>query len=231
MKTIGFIVAAGNQTRFKSDTPKAVPILKKNIEVMKNYCDHIYVIASVGKESYFGDFVDESVSVYCIKSGFGCGDAVFKALNNLKSCHEEFFKGGHNLVIKWGDSLHKNADVYNEGLKALENDRDCIVVPCVHENKPYTSFEELDDGGLKVLYSKFGQVSGPGYHDLSIFFGDIKFVYDNLLKLKSTIKDGEEFLFLDVFNRVGCKGKLLKMTGVSDMSYNTVEELVRMLEK
>ena len=49
--TFGIILAAGKQTRFKSEIPKCIwpydhmkTILEKNIEVMEDYVDKIYVV-------------------------------------------------------------------------------------------------------------------------------------------------------------------------------------------
>ena len=50
MRTYGLIIAAGNQTRFDSVTPKALveyngrKLLDINIEVMNHFCDKVYPV-------------------------------------------------------------------------------------------------------------------------------------------------------------------------------------------
>ena len=91
----GLIIAAGNQTRFNYDIPKAlvkindVNLLDLNINYMKSYVDKIYVVCSFNNDKYFSNDINKIV----IESGKGCGDAVMKALSKL---HKDSYS-----IIKW----------------------------------------------------------------------------------------------------------------------------------
>ena len=71
----GLIIAAGNQTRFKSDIPKALVmyngkrLLDRNIEVMEKFCDDIRVVVSTEMQNKFTGY-----KCIVIDSGKGCGD-------------------------------------------------------------------------------------------------------------------------------------------------------------
>lgn len=91
----GLIISAGNQSRFKSTTPKALVnlgdfnLLDINISEMKPYVDKIYIVCSYNNEFYFSNYKNRIV----IESGKGCGDAVMQALAML---HKDSYS-----IIKW----------------------------------------------------------------------------------------------------------------------------------
>ena len=161
----GFIIAAGNQTRFNSDIPKSLSkignttCLDINIKNMSKFCDNIYVVCSEDKVEYFNDY-----NHIAIKSGLGCGDAILKALEKFPGVEHE------RCFIQWGDSI-SDISIY----KAIKNGL-CrwsdIVVACRYEKNPYVRLNiDNSDKIDKVEFSKFDEVTGAGLHDLSIFYG------------------------------------------------------------
>src|SRR5574344_616345 len=111
----GFIISAGSQTRFKSETPKALvdingkTLLQRNIETMSKYVDKIIVVTSLDNFLLFPSS-NEKVINLPIKSGYGCGDAVLKGIQNF--VHD----GLDTCFIKWGDSLHDKDELYKSVL-------------------------------------------------------------------------------------------------------------------
>lgn len=219
--TIGLIIAAGNQSRFDSDTPKAlVPInnttlLDLNIKYMKKYCDKVYVVCSYKNKKYFKKY-----NTMTIKSGYGCGDAVLKALNKLD--------GKYSCIIKWGDSYHDNT-VYK---KILYTDE--ITIPVRYEDKPYVQIKTNGHNTIKsVSFSKYNDKITSGYHDLSIFYGNINYIRNYLQLFANKIlvnneykhKHNNELQFLDVFNETDIKGNIQILDDINDYSFNTIEEL------
>ena len=153
----GLIIAAGNQTRFKTDIPKAImpinntTLLDINIKSMSKYTDKIYVVCSYNNKNYFDNY-----NTIVINSGKGCGDAVLKALENLSN--------DNDCYIKWGDSLHLD-DIYNN-----MNINSKMIIPVRYEKNPYVQIIANKNNKIeKVLFSKYGENITDGYHDLSIF--------------------------------------------------------------
>ena len=159
--TIGFIIAAGNQSRFKSSTPKALTkindttLLDLNIKYMKKYCDKIYVVCSNKNKEYFRNY-----DIISINSGKGCGDAVLKALNKIKN--------DYNCIIKWGDAYH-NDGIYHHIMYSNE-----IIIPVKYEKQPYVQIISDKNNNIKhINFSKYNDTITEGYHDLSLFYGNI----------------------------------------------------------
>ena len=76
----GLIIAAGKQSRFKSEIPKAVmPISKQktildiNIATLNTKCDISFVVCGKHNSEYFNQYNN-----IIIDSGKGCGDAVMR---------------------------------------------------------------------------------------------------------------------------------------------------------
>lgn len=132
--TYGLIVCAGKQTRFKSQTPKALIKLKDeclldiNIKVMSKLCDEIYVVVSHENKDYFNNY-----KTIEIESGFGCGDAVMKALQSLDIKNDDY------ACIAWGDTLLTDTiiDSLIEPISLGYNSFPCIFIPCTYEEHPY----------------------------------------------------------------------------------------------
>ena len=101
---VGFILTAGKQSRFDSQIPKALSrynglsILDINIDIMKHYCDDIYVVCSDINKKYFYKY-----KIIVTKKNMGCGDTVTKAIDY----YINEYKPSNNTecIIQWGDSI------------------------------------------------------------------------------------------------------------------------------
>lgn len=229
----GFIIAAGNQTRFNSDVPKALSkigdrtCLDVNIERLNKVCDTVYVVCSNEKIEYFKDY-----NYIAIKSGQGCGDAIMKALDKAEiKIHDRCF-------IQWGDSIIDES-VY----KALKRNMlkwSDVVVACRYEDNPYVKVNVSNNMIYGIDFSKYGEVSGSGFHDLSVFYGRA----DTILRYCNEFYNifynidhyshihGNEFNFLDLFNDTAIMGNIVKFEdNIKSYSFNTEEEYNEMIEE
>lgn len=223
----GLIIAAGNQTRFKSAKPKALVeiegkcLLDINIDNLSRHCDKVYVVCSHSNKEWFANY-----ETIVIDSGLGCGDAVYKAIATLR------FSLFDKCIIQWGDSIQNNL-IYTRMLSE-HTDLDSVV-PCIFEESPYVKLEKSGDS-LNVKYSKFDGKLEPGYHDCSVFlFNAIALknkVYEFVNKYYNIQKDRYEyenrkgeFSFLDIFN----EGMTALLLDISDegksYSFNTISQL------
>ena len=95
------ILCAGKQSRFKSETPKALvdlkgkTLLERNIENASTVADKVFTVCSFQNENKFN--VENKIA---IESGQGSGDSVWKALSFLPLKKED------SVFIMWGDALH-----------------------------------------------------------------------------------------------------------------------------
>ena len=230
----GFIIAAGNQTRFDSDEPKALSkigdftCLDINIHNLGYVCDCVFVVCSEDNEKYFKKY-DRIV----IESGFGCGDAVMKALKKFK------FKDEDTCFIQWGDSI-SDYRLYKKVKKSFDFYKGYydIIIPCEWDNNPYVRISEsIDSSFVSVEFSKYGEVNEAGLHDLSVFYGRasaIKFGCDafchNHFKLINeythyTHEHGNEFNFLDMLNEGNVTSTIyFTYNRYNSYSFNTIEE-------
>lgn len=220
----GLIFSAGNETRFRSDKPKTLSIynnctiLDNNIYNLKPYCDEIYIVCSKKNSHYFSNY-----NTIIIDSGLGCGDAVMKALLHLNLEHND------KCYVQWGDCLN-NKEIIN-----AIYDIDCqdkVIVPCVIEERPYVQLKR-NDNKIVVLFSKYGEKTSKGYHDLGIFFSNASYLLQKLCEFSALIsmngkyshKHGDEMQFLDIFNEVDTKGDIIEIGQSKAISFNTIEEL------
>lgn len=218
----GLIIAAGNQTRFKTDIPKAImpinntTLLDINIKSMSNYTDKIYVVCSYNNKDYFDNY-----NTIIINSGKGCGDAILKALDYLSD--------NNDCYIKWGDSLHLD-DIYSR-----MNINNKMIIPVRYEENPYVQIIANENNKIeKILFSKYGENITDGYHDLSLFYANIGYLKYYLKEFANKILDKEtnsyihkhnnELQFLDIFNETEIEGYINILDGINDYSFNTLEE-------
>ena len=117
-----FIMCAGKQRRFSSDLPKSLmpfndsTILETNIKNSLQFCDKVVVVASYENYQYFEKYKSDNVDVIQIESGFGCGDAVYKALYYYLTSDED------TCFIMWGDSIQIDKQVFLKCLLKYHND-------------------------------------------------------------------------------------------------------------
>jgi len=225
----GLIIAAGNQTRFKTDIPKAImpinntTLLDINIKSMSNYTDKIYVVCSYNNKDYFDNY-----NTIIINSGKGCGDAILKALDYLSD--------NNDCYIKWGDSLHLD-DIYNR-----MNINNKMVIPVRYEENPYVQIIANENNKIeKILFSKYGENITDGYHDLSLFYANIGYLKYYLKEFANKILDKEtnsyihkhnnELQFLDVFNETEIECYIDILNGINDYSFNTLEEFNKLFNE
>lgn len=222
MRTYGLIIAAGNQTRFDSVTPKALveyngrKLLDINIEVMNHFCDKVYPVVSFQNDSYFSKY-----SRITIESGKGCGHAVMKALRIVDPEPED------RVFILWGDS-YSQISVYDKICTSYTGQ---VVIPVRWEQSPYVSVVKRDDTHVNVLFSKYGEVTSCGYHDLSLFYGNANGILYHLNEYSKTAfmnkKHGNEMQFLDIFNYTPIEAKMLEVEDSSSFSFNTMSEFCK----
>jgi len=224
---VGIILAAGKQTRLKSTTmtdfPKALypykdrVILDINYETLSKFCKDVYIVVSYYNYKYFeeydnGKYKDRLIRIH---SGFGCGDAVYKTLNNLNKFYCK------SCFLIWGDSIQNNGEVFQ---KSIDNFKNKLTIPVVFEQNPYVLFLTGENNKItKVNFSKNGDDIFPGFHDLSAFLFDIEYLYKYLDELNSK-KENNEFVFLDLINKTKIEAESVEINNVSAKSFNTMDE-------
>ena len=228
----GFIIAAGNQSRFKSDIPKAlatisdVPILHFNISLMREYCDKVYVVCSNSNRNYFEEYNKLGYAfadLIEINSGLGCGDAVYKALKHITK-----FNTCDKCYIQWGDSLQC---VETFDLLSSHSSDKSVLIPCTTEKTPYVQIIP-NSNSVSVHFSKFGDVISAGYHDLSLFYcncldlkENLEFMVDKYFNGVNYNLRGNELSFLDVFNYTPITSEVVDAGEVPMNSFNSIEDL------
>jgi hypothetical protein len=232
----GFIIAAGNQSRFNSELPKAlvsvgnsgVPLLHYNITMMNKYCDKVFVVCSHKNKVYFTAYnsVYNDANLIVIDSGLGCGDAIYKAL-----CNVDIYPNDR-CFIQWGDSIQKKSTYDKVAEYATYSS---VVIPCTIEDSPYVQIKPDGENRVKVLFSKFGDPITKGYHDLSLFYCNC---YDLFKAMESIVTswyngvdynmNNREYSFLDTFNYTDISVDILDVGEVGLNSFNTVEDLINL---
>ena len=232
--TYGFIIAAGNQTRFNSNVPKALSklgnktCLDYTISRLNNVCDIVYIVCSKEKEDYFIDYKN----IISIESGLGCGDAVLKAFKKFN------FNSNDKCFIQWGDSILEDR-IYTH-LKYYSYEDSDINIACRFEHNPYVKLLSSNfNKHVDIYFSKYNEVHGNGLHDLSLFYGNPlrilkyceifcnKFFDGNLYKHKH----GNEFNFLDIMNETDIIASVVIINKVKSYSFNTEDEYEHMLKE
>lgn len=229
----GLIISAGKQSRFESDTPKALmpygncTLLDINIANMKQTCDEVFVVVSKENQHWFKGY-----HKLVIESGNGCGDAVMRALSQLELEKDD------TVFIQWGDCFH-TAKIYQD----LRNSYvDTWLIPCVKEEKPYVQIEPISFNQVVVKFSKYNEPVTAGYHDLSLFYGNALemlhhlklFATSHLSTNAETLyqhRHGNELQFLDVFNETFLRAKVIELIDYEDNSFNTLAKFQELMQK
>lgn len=234
MYTIGFIIAAGKQTRFGSAKPKALmeykgeKIAERSIRILKKKCDFVYVVTSIENDKEFEEAGIENRIV--IESGYGCGDAVYKALLDASKRSLAF-----DSIVCWGDTiLDENI---TESLYFSKFAGTYIpTIPCTEEDDPYVALIPTNERFVDVKFSKFGEKVKRGYHDLSIFINNGDELLEACEAFREKYWDGEkyvhehgnEFEFLDLYNERLIKGSPIILKTAKSKSFNTIEEFKKL---
>lgn len=222
----GFIIAAGKQSRFFLEKPKALiningySLLDLNIDNLNKCCDKVFVVCSFDNYKWFYNY-----NTIIINSGNGCGDAVLRALIKFN------FKDDDKCIIQWGDCLH-NVHLYDIIYKCKYNN--CVYIPCKYEKDPYVQIVNYHNK-INVLFSKYDDNITSGFHDLSIFISNANYLKKYLLDFanlyyignnKYKHKHNNELTFLDIFNNTEINGKILEVPkDYTYLTFNTLEEL------
>lgn len=229
MKTTSYIVAAGKQSRFKSDTPKGLMIYKDNKTVLDinlenslKFSDNVVIVTSYDNYDIYNDYVSthgydlSRVSVVKIKENHGSGHTIMQAIAEEDG----------NVFIMWGDSIQQDPELFQTCINGFNG---YLVVPCRFEENPYTHVSiSVDFDAVDCKFKKFNEVKRNfGYHDLSLFYGDVEFVR-NALRLLAHDSNrismhGNEMEFLDVINVVK-NIKIIPYDSTAIKSFNTIEE-------
>lgn len=227
----GLIIAAGKQSRFKSEIPKAVmPISKQktildiNIATLNTRCDISFVVCGKHNSEYFNQYNN-----IIIDSGKGCGDAVMQALAWLRVNYN--LDDNDQVVVQWGDSI-QFPEVITKMFTGNTNYVD-LVLPCRIEHNPYVMLTQESSTAVSIRFSKYGEVpdGATGYHDQSIFLiNRPESVYDKMLEYAISISSdghyinehGNEFNFLDMCSFL--KSKIVDVGTYSALWFNTMEE-------
>lgn len=230
--TYGIILAAGKQTRFTNDKPKAlanvtmgISLLELNIEVMSRYVDQIIVICA---QEFFNEFMSVTGNralIVPITAGGGCGFATLKALEEINPQYEE------KVFLIWGDSIQLNLPLYET---CLDHYNGRFLMPVELQESPYVSIIADENGIIEdVKYSKFDGPQKNGWHDFSLFLFHGWLIKKQLYNLID--RNGEK-LFLDLFvqksTRQTILGEIFPVKGFnSNNSFNTLEELQKIKEQ
>lgn len=234
----GFIITAGNQTRFKNNKPKAlvdingISCLDLNIQNLGEVCDTVVVVCSHENEEYFKDYFR-----IVIDSGYGCGDAILKTLLSFD------FNSNDTCFIQWGDCFINDSEFYKKIKNKYNIYNSDVIVPCNYEYNPYVKLDQFSDYEVEVKFSKFNEVDNEyGFHDMCVFYGDVEvlkyYCYNFAIKFydhdkRNYIhKHGNEFNFLDLFNDTNIRCKILDIKNkYKCYSFNTEDEYKQILEE
>lgn len=224
METYGLIFAAGKETRFEGDKPKAlsmfgdVCLLDYNINILKRYCDRVFVVCNEQNKKWFATY-----DTIVIESGKGCGHAVLTALETINP---------ERVVIAWGDCI-LTEDVIAKTLNVATFD-DCLFIPCVYEDKPYVRIERsIGNKRGFVEFGKYNEVTGGGYHDYGCFVCNRMYLLMHLFSFHKKYykkgidgyvhKHGNEMQFLDVINETKIRYACVAFD-YEAKSFNTINE-------
>jgi len=238
---IGIILSAGKQSRFKANYPKAlapykdITILQENVNIMKKYVKKVIVLVSEHENFHYNEIKDATICP--IESGGGSGHTLFEFLNNsdiMSPISNDY------LLIKWGDCLHNDEELYKALVNAPKNY--ISLCPLTLEKNPYCQFKLNSDKSIyKVLFSKNNDpIDEEGYHDLSIFLWSpiIKFFllqfkdkYRIIDRLYNTVSNEFDLLYLyNYYPELASSSKGFVIDNYITLDFNTVEDLKKLEE-
>lgn len=231
--TATYILAAGKQSRFKSETPKGLmpwkngkTVLDVNVENALKSSDKVIIVTSFDNYDIYNEYVKShfdlyKVEVMSIKENHGSGSTIFQALEPNKYGH---------CFLMWADSVQEDPNIFKACITVFNNSYNCfMVVPCRYEQNPYTIIKF--DSSMRATgckFKKFGEIrKSAGCHDLSLFYFDAFQCFNVLNKLVMSNdlieKHGNEVEFLDVINLTN-KIRVFCYETDKVYSFNTIEE-------
>lgn len=232
-----FIIAAGIGTRMGIDIPKALvpfngqPFIMDTIEKVRHKFGKIYIVINEN-HLYFWDELHfpENVTLLEIKSGRGDGHAVREALQSLN-------KIPGDITVMWGDVYLDEPKIIDE---LLQKDLTHALVPCERISNPYVTIcTTKNDHVTHALFSKYGETTEFGLHDMSIFRFHGPYLNKALNALHRSfdrggvyMTQGKELSTLFVFHYLWNKGipATAYETAYRTMSFNTQSELNEIME-
>lgn len=224
------ILAAGNQTRFEDDKPKALmpingsTVIDLNINRLRNFVDTILIVASYSNSHYF-EYLKQygSVEIIEVEAGGGTGMSLARAKNDILSYDSD------NYILLWSDAINTHPKILSDFVSMPKN---VFVVPTVEEKNPYVEF--IQDYNMSIRDIKFKKLkeetSDKGLHDLSIFLVPREHLELVDKYVSEATKDDYNFLYLykyisDMRNQSLIKAYL----NIKDYSFNTYEEYLEVV--
>lgn len=232
------IIAAGNSSRM-GQLPKAVslvggvPNLYNTVRGARRYFSKIYIASNEANRNLYEEVLMDfsNVEVHAIKSGQGCGDAIWKVLTDKR------FDLSDESILCWGDTYFPDDKIFKEMIdgKSLGSDGSPLLIGCKLETEPYAWFDfDFDSPAIKaVRFRKRGEkCDDKGWHDQSIFKVKVPEMRKHLTSIRNaTYRDGSyitgEMVFLDscfYLFLVNRPAEIVTLNSQS-YSYNTQEEL------
>lgn len=230
---ISIIIAAGKQSRFNSDVPKALSKLPSgetlanhNYNMLKQLGD-VYIAVSNQNKEYFEQYFSKDTLIDVGAPGLGSGDAAYKAVCELNYR----LKPKEHVVICWGDVYltDKHIDILKSAPKIHG-----ITIPVREEENPYVCINKFG-----ALFSKYDDViPHKGLHDLSMFIVNAFSLMTYCSAFREKFYTGEtyyirpdnEFEFLDLLNYTGIETEIYQVDDIEDYSFNTVDEFTKITD-
>jgi choline kinase len=207
---------AGRQTRFKSDSPKALAktsdgesLFEKNIKSFRSFSE-IGKIYNATSEQFIKHFESFDCINKIIPQGGGTGRAIYNFLNLGTEVSQD-------LILCWGDAYYSK-ELIEELLQQKTNS-----FPVSFKENPYVDFV-FDWKGVEHV--KFKNTRPWGFQDLSIFRVDkleLLYVIEKYLLL---MDDKSEYNVLDTFNCLDTEWSLKPYISTFEVKgFNTQGEL------
>ena len=223
------ILAAGKQTRFKSDIPKCLmkykdtTILEYNIKNLQPYVNNILIIASNDNYKHFDFLKNDKIHIIKVKAGGGSGISLYRA-------REEILKYDcDNYILLWSDTMNTYKKILDDFKNFKEDNK--FYAPLVKEKNPYADFiiDKKDKSIKNIKFKKLNEtIRKDGLHDLSIFI----FPKKHLVRVKNHIFDKfeDDFNILYLYtNKYNFYTFSKTYYNIKDLSFNTMEEYKKLI--